>query len=114
MQKKHTYSPNHKVVAGPHNFSMPAGNAAGAAPGGGMDAGGGPPASFADGGAPEGGGLKGTLDDVGTAIKQTASDLFSGPKSNPVASGNKDEPYEGVGGAARKSALDSQIEDQSK
>ncbi len=50
MFKKHTYSPNHKVVSGPHNFSMPAGGGPAGAPGGGMDASGGAAANYADGG----------------------------------------------------------------
>lgn len=69
MLKKHTFSPNHKVVTNsPHNFH-PAGKPAtatmgappdqlgggpSAAPGGGMDASGGPSANFCNGGAADG------------------------------------------------------------
>lgn len=83
MRKKHDFSEHNKVVSGsPHTFAQPAPEAGGA-PGGGMDATGGGAAAFceggkmADGGKPEilGGGVRGTLADYGSALKQTASDV---------------------------------------
>ena len=83
MRKKHSFSEHNKVVSGsPHTFNQPAPEAGGAA-GGGMDATGGGAAAFgnggcmADGGKPEilGGGVRGTLADYGSALKQTASDV---------------------------------------
>ena len=83
MRKKHDFSEHNKVVSGsPHTFNQPAPEAGGAA-GGGMDATGGGAAAFgnggcmADGGKPEilGGGVRGTLADYGSALKQTASDV---------------------------------------
>jgi hypothetical protein len=134
MLKKHSFSPGHKVVTGSkHNFhpqgapttasqgqppqQMPgAGGDGTQAPQegqGGMDGmnfcnGG---AKYADGGDTKpdimGGGVRGTLSDYGNAVGQTASDAWDKmTKPNPVASGNTEEPYEGVGGAARKAAMD--------
>ena len=101
MQKKHAFSPNHKVVSGKHNFhpqgqpstaSMggppqsvggESGPADGSSAGGGMDGmnfcnGG---MKYADGGETDheilGGGVRGTLSDYGNAIKQTASEAVS-------------------------------------
>ncbi len=110
MLKKHSFSPNHKVVDGPHNFH-PAGKPTtapmgappeqigggpSAAQGGGMDASGGPSANFAnggkagcyaDGGDILGGGVRGKMADYGSAIKQTASDMFGG--GDPVKKAQK-------------------------
>ncbi len=44
------------------------------------------------------------------AVKDRVKEVV-GWHGNPVASGNKEEPYEGVGGADRKATLDKQIED---
>lgn len=53
------------------------------------------------------------------AVKDSAGDLVRHPYnhitgmlgkgSNPIASGNADAPYEGVGGAARKAAIDKAV-----
>jgi hypothetical protein len=136
MFKKHAFSPNHKVVtASKHNFhpngTEPTTAPHGTNPQGPLAVHGGPSAdgsaqdgqtagpvqSFADGGKCMadgdeilGGGVKGTLHDYGTAIEQTAHDLVN---PNPVASGNKEEPFEGRGGADRKASINKQIEDAS-
>jgi hypothetical protein len=136
MFKKHAFSPNHKVVtSSKHNFhpngTEPTTAQHGAPPQGPEAIHGGPSADgsamdgqtagpvqgFADGGKCMadgdeilGGGVRGTLHDYGAAIKQTASDLVH---PNPVASGNKEESYEGRGGADRKANLNKQIEDAS-
>ena len=90
MQKKHTFSPNNKMVDGPHNHhpfgkpgtamgSMPAGGGPSAAPGGGMDAGGGPSANFCNGGMKyaDGGytGAPSKLEMATDAVKGAASDF---------------------------------------
>lgn len=117
MQKKHSFSPNHKVVTDSkhnhHPFGAPTTASQGQPPaqmgasgdgtqapqdGGGMDGmnfcnGG---MKYDDGGEILGGGLKGTLHDYGTAIKQTAHDLVN---PNPVASKDPSDPkYVGSGG----------------
>jgi hypothetical protein len=108
MQKKHSFSPNHKVVDGPHNFhphGKPGTASMGAPPknlgdpdgdgdvhtsaepaGGGAQ---GPGMNFcnggmkyADGGDILGGGWRGKMADYGSAIKQTAKDLTG--MGNPV------------------------------
>ena len=109
MLKKHAFSPGHKAVLdSPHNFhphgapstasmgappSQVGGGPAGAQ-GGGMDASGGPSANFcnggmkyADGGDILGGGVRGKMADYGSAIKQTASDMFGG--GDPVKKAQK-------------------------
>jgi len=132
MLKKHTFSPNHKVVAGPHNYS-----AGGGSPGpGNMESrgsgmhpsaepmGGGAQGpsdgmqGFADGGTYTG--APSMLDNAKAAVGTAVGDYVDKAKSalgvggkNPVASGNDDEKYEGTGGAAVNAARDKQIEDQS-
>ncbi|MFI5382316.1 MAG: hypothetical protein ACHRHE_23720 [Tepidisphaerales bacterium] len=103
MQKKHTFSPNHKVVDGPHNFhpagkpgtaTMGAppsqlGGGPSAAQGGGMDASGGPSANFCNGGMKyaDGGytGPPSKLEMAGDAVKTAAKGLMgSRGGSDPV------------------------------
>jgi|SRR5208282_4857725 len=132
MQKKHSFSPNHKVVTDSkhnhHPFGAPTTASQGQPPaqmgasgdgtqapqdGGGMDGmnfcnGG---MKYDDGGEILGGGLKGILHDYGTAIKQTAHDLVN---PNPVSSGNKQETYEGRGGAEANATRDKAVDDMAK
>ncbi len=113
MQKKHSFSPNHKVVTdSPHNFhphgapstasmgappSQVGGGPAGAQ-GGGMDAGGGPSANFcnggmkyADGGDVLGGGIRGKMADYGSALKDTWNQMTTtAPKASQDADPVKD------------------------
>jgi hypothetical protein len=122
MLKKHTFSPNHKVVAGPHNYSPEGGspgpaaiNARGssmhqasAEPAGGGAAG--PaPQMFSNGGQPDimGGGIRGTLSDYGNAIKQTAKDLVSTAKRDPVDEAQKQAQTD------RNNATNAAIDNQS-
>jgi hypothetical protein len=93
VRKTHTFSPNHKVVAGPHNYSEshasaePAGGGAqGPAPQ--MFSNGGK-ACYADGGDILGGGIRGKLADYGHALKDTYNQITTtAPKesldANPV------------------------------
>jgi len=93
MRKKHDYSPNHKVVAGPHNFSEahtsaePAGGGA-QGPAAQMFCNGG---KMADGGDVLGGGIRGQRSDYGNALKDTWNQITTtAPKSGPTADPVKD------------------------
>ncbi len=104
MQKKHSFSPNHKVVTdSPHNFhphGAPSTASMGAPPSqvGGMDAGGGPSANFcnggmkyADGGDVLGGGIRGKMADYGSALKDTWNQMTTtAPKASQDADPVKD------------------------
>lgn len=68
----------------------------------------------------DGGSVYGEWQDAGggrryrSAVAPEHEDAASPPVSaprNPVASGNKSEPYEGVGGAARSRAIDKAVEE---
>jgi hypothetical protein len=86
MRTKHEYSPNHKVVTdSPHNYS--------------------------EGGCMADGGL---LDTVKGWFGVGPNPPEGTPDSkfrNPAASGNKEHPEEGTGGADRHRTIDKQIED---
>jgi hypothetical protein len=133
MLKSHSFSPNHKIVSkSPHTFHMP-GNApktgeTNVPTGGGSaePAGGGAQGpqdaefcnggmKYADGGEPE----SGVMGAVHRAV-QGAKDVWDqvtntpakgGQNTNPIASGDKDESYEGTGGAKRKRTMDQAIAD---
>lgn len=87
MRKKHDYSPNHKMVAGPHNFSEAHTSAEPA--GGGAQ---GPAAQmFCNGGKMADGGYTGPpskMEMAGDAVK-TAVGSLTGTHSNPVADAQK-------------------------
>ena len=112
MFKKHTYSPNHKVVSGPHNYSMPAGGGPAGAPGGGMDASGGASANYADGGA---------IDTAAEVASRVADKVLNSkaqqyadnnaPKANPSSLA----PYVPGGEtvAGRKAQIDKAVDDNS-
>ncbi len=121
MQKKHSFSPNHKVVTDSkhnhHPFGAPTTASQGQPPaqmgaggdgtqapqdgggeGGGMDGmnfcnGG---MKYADGGETDheilGGGVRGTLSDYGNAIKQTASDAVDSVKHSLSMDRTSDQP----------------------
>lgn len=106
MLKKHTFSPNHKVVAGPHNFNMPGGSAGpgnmsqnGSTGGGSAEpAGGGAQGpsdqSFADGGEPK----SSTWDNIVSGAK----DLWNQATSTPAKSGATANPVKDAQGAAQR------------
>jgi hypothetical protein len=112
MFKKHTYSPNHKVVAGPHNYSPPApGGGPAGAPGGGMDASGGASANYADGGS--------VLDKARDFVSRKVFgaddyDPNSGRKPvTPLAAGGDSEKYVGKGGQESTDATLKKVDDMS-
>lgn len=105
MFKKHTYSPNHKVVAGPHNYSPPApGGGPAGAPGGGMDASGGASANYSDGGIID------SLKDAWNQAWNSKKDQPAGTSGNEPLASSKDadtSPGAGKGGAQKtKATLD--------
>ena len=57
-----------------------------------------------------GGAVPATNPSYWDAVKDRVKEIV-GWHGNPIASGNKDEPYEGFGGAQRKATIDKQIDD---
>src|SRR5271165_868624 len=133
MQKKHSFSPNHKVVTdSKHNFhphgapttasqgqppqQMGASGDGTQAPqegGGGMEG-----MNFCNGGMKYADGGETTMEKIGETVAKYLPgsgndyDPNAGSKpATPLASGNKTESYEGFGGAARNATIDKAVKD---
>ncbi len=132
MLKKHSFSPNHKVVSGKHNFH-PQGQPSTASMGG-------PPQSVggesgpSDGSSDSGGGMDGMnfcnggmkyadggniFDRAGEAVSRGADVLLNSDAhkydvahekpSMPLSAGDKDQPSKGIGGQEAEDTMNAKI-----
>jgi hypothetical protein len=142
MLKKHSFSPNHKVVAGKHNFhpqgqpgtasmgkpptSMPGPSAGGGGDsnGDGQDGGGGgmDGMNFCDGGKKYDDG--GVIDDAAEGLSRFADKVTGSSQYDPNSTNNgkpplsggdqKSNPGEGLGGAQREKTMDDAVDKMSR
>jgi hypothetical protein len=138
MLKKHSFSPNHKVVAGKHNFhpqgqpgtasmgkpptSMPSPSAGGGGDsnGDGQDGGGGgmDGMNFCDGGRKydDGGSIfEKAGEAVSRAIPGGGNDYDPNRKpGGPLSAGDSSQPAEGIGGKEREQTIDDAVDKMSR